>query len=162
MISVCSTMTSSTLRAKFAYAIARGDDRDVACVNRYDVSVNTVNGNGVMWCDAFSLSPEFVVVSESRKDRRNVSLAWRNSNTGRRMTHASIGLTQVKSGTTTNDCRRTHWSLNSSLGGSTGLDANARSGRSAVSNDPKTVLKVGRESSAIFWYALHVNQHKLS
>ena len=47
-----------------------------------------------------------------------------------------------------------HWCLNNSLGGSTGFDASARSGRRAERNDPKLAPNVGGESSEIAWYAL--------
>jgi hypothetical protein len=49
----------------------------------------------------------------------------------------------------------TYWSLNSSLGGSIGVEANARSGRIAAKRDPKVVEKAGVGSSlCISWYAL--------
>ena len=86
---------------------------------------------------------------------RKVGLPCKNSNKGRSITHASIGLHRIVSmHSRTSSLTAPYWLLNSSRGGSTGVDANARSGRREDRTELKLAAKVGGESSEIFWYAL--------
>jgi hypothetical protein len=57
-----------------------------------------------------------------------------------------MGLTKNKRRSTSSR-GKPYWSLNSSLGGSTGVEANARSGRSDEITDPSVVVKVTVGSS---------------
>jgi hypothetical protein len=87
---------------------------------------------------------------DSRRIRGNVAFECKNSKIGRRTTIASIGLLKIFiTMVRIESFQITYWFLNSSRGGSTGFDANARSGRNEVKRDPKAAASVGSESFKI-------------
>ncbi len=90
MISSLSAMTRSVLIARLAYAIARGDDEEEACDNRYDDRDSSVSGRGVILLAVFFSSS--AVAKVAAKTRRKSALPCRNSYRGSSMTHASMGL----------------------------------------------------------------------
>lgn len=102
--------------------MARGDEVDEACVSRYDESDIMVYGGDDIALDFAPWSDGDI------RTNGNVGF-FRNSNTGSKTTHASIG-----------------WLLNSSRGGSVG--ASARSGLSFDIMLPRAAASVCDVSSS--------------
>jgi len=124
---------------KCAYATARGDAEDVACVRMYDDAV-TSDRTRARSCEASSW------VNGLTNTSAKVWLLSRNSNKGNSTAAASIGLQHrtchVCSGWEY-DNKPTYCLTNKSLGGS----VNTRSGLNMVTMDPRAVLEAGGVSS---------------
>ena len=135
--------------------MARGEDSDVAWVVKYEDKAIKLYGRGDEEVCAGLLSVSESIGSNSTS--KKVLLLCRNSKTGKRTRHASMGLQEpLRWGHLLDVCITTYWFLNNSRGGSTGVEDKAWSRRRDTTKEVNAEAMVGGESSEIAWYALNM------